>query len=84
MSPTALPSFPRAVAAVNTRGAACPGMQLPKRGTADIKKAVFAESNPSSPTVGSTFNQCSFGTTRLNTSNSIVTDLVTLPCNGTT
>jgi hypothetical protein len=61
----------------------CPGTSLPKFSVDDVKKTVFAEFNPSSPTVGSLYNKCSYGKTTLTAANSQVADLVQLPCNGT-
>jgi hypothetical protein len=34
--------------------------------------------------VGALFNRCSYQKTRLNTTNSVVADVVRLPCSGTT
>ena len=82
--PRPCPSRCLAVAGMADSTTACPGTALPKFSVDDVKKAVFAESNPSSPTVGSTFNKCSYGKTKLTTANSRVADLVQLPCNGIT
>lgn len=49
---------------------------------AAVKKAVFEELSPRGVTVGSTLNRCSYGITKLTTSNSLVAPLVNLPCNG--
>ncbi|KAL4439954.1 hypothetical protein ABPG75_002955 [Micractinium tetrahymenae] len=70
------------IAGVDASGAACPNTALPKYSAADIKKAVFEELNPGGTTVGSTFNRCSFGKSRLTMTNSLVADLVKLPCAG--
>jgi hypothetical protein len=69
---------------VDATGAACPGVVLPKFTAADVKGAVFAESNPTGTTVGSTYGKCSMGKTKLTVANSKVADLVKLPCDGTT
>ncbi len=44
---------------------------------------MFQELNPGGVTVGSTFNKCSYGKTKLTQANSLVADLVKLPCSGT-
>ncbi|KAL4857219.1 hypothetical protein ACK3TF_002516 [Chlorella vulgaris] len=72
------------IAGVDATGAACPGVTLPKFTAADVKGAVFAESNPTGTTVGSTYSKCSMGKTKLTVANSKVADLVKLPCAGTT
>jgi hypothetical protein len=64
-------------------GSACPGTTLPRFSAADVSRTMFAEVNPGGATVGSIYNKCSYGKTRLTTANSRVTDMVRLGCNGT-
>lgn len=64
--------------------AACPGTSLPTTSVDAVKQTMFAEANPSGITVGSTYNQCSYGKTRLTAANSMVADIVQLPCSGNT
>ncbi|KAL4421679.1 hypothetical protein ABPG77_001220 [Micractinium sp. CCAP 211/92] len=71
------------IAGVASPGVACPGTTLPLTTVAAVKKAVFEELSPRGVTVGSTLNRCSYGITKLTTSNSLVAPLVNLPCNGT-
>jgi hypothetical protein len=47
-----------------------------------VRKTVFPDANPSGVTVGSTFNRCSYGKSKLTRANSYVADLVQLPCDG--
>ena len=82
--PARLPLLPRAVAAVTPSGASCPGTQPPPLTADELRGVVLAEASPNATTVGSTFNQCSFGKTKLTANNSLVTDVVELPCSGTT
>ena len=72
-----------AVATKTETGAACPGTSLPKFGVDAVKKAVFEQANPTGATVGGTYNKCSSGRTTLTPANSLVAEVVELPCNGT-
>ncbi|KAL4452150.1 hypothetical protein ABPG75_007812 [Micractinium tetrahymenae] len=72
------------IAGVNTDGTACTNTALPSTTAAQVRKAVFQELNPGGVTVGSTYNKCSYGKTKLTQANSLVADTVQLPCNGTT
>lgn len=47
-------------------------------------QAMFAEMNPTGPTVGGIYNQCSHNRSRLTMANSLVADRVRLPCAGNT
>jgi len=68
---------------VDASGAACPGTQLPAFTVDQVKQAVFAEASVNgSSTVGGTFTQCSHGKSPMNAQNSMVADLVELPCSG--
>ncbi|EFN55656.1 hypothetical protein CHLNCDRAFT_57838 [Chlorella variabilis] len=49
-----------------------------------VERVVFQEGNSRRATVASTFNLCSYGKTRLTRKNSLVSDLVQLPCKGST
>ncbi|KAL4440139.1 hypothetical protein ABPG75_003140 [Micractinium tetrahymenae] len=49
-----------------------------------VRAAIFEEVSPDNVTVGSTYNKCSYGKTRLTASNSLLADPVELPCSGTT
>jgi hypothetical protein len=50
-----------------------------------VRQVVFPELAISgTSTVGALFNRCSYQKTRLNSTNSLVTDVVRLPCSGTT
>lgn len=79
----ALP-LPLAVSGVSSPGVACPTTALPLSTVAAVRRAVFQELSPRGPTVGGTYNRCSYNTSRLDMSNSLVAPLVELPCNGTT
>lgn len=50
---------------------------------AAVKRTAFEELRPGGVTIGSTYNRCSYNTSRLTMANSLVTPLVHLPCNGT-
>lgn len=76
--------LPAAVAAIGADGKACPSTQLPQVPVSQVKQAIFQEANRDGITVGSLYNQCSYGKTRLTSLNSLVAPLVKLPCNGTT
>jgi len=71
--------FPTAVAAAGS----CPGVGPPWATVAEVRRAVLPEQNPEGPTVGSIFNECSYGKSRLGEQNSLVMGLVRLPCSGT-
>lgn len=65
-------------------GAACPGTQPPKFSADEVRRAVFVENSPNRTTVGSIFNRCSYGKTKLTANNSRVVEPVKLPCEGVT
>lgn len=69
---------------MDTDGTACTNTAIPSTTAAQVRKAVFQELNPGGVTVGSTYNKCSYGKTKLTQANSLVADVVKLPCNGTT
>ena len=71
------------MSAVDASGAACPGTSLGTKTRAQVQAAVFQELSPTVVTVGSMFQRCTFGGAKLNTSNSAVTAVTTLPCSGT-
>ena len=62
---------------------ACPGTTLPTVTNSQLRQVMFDETNSSTPSVASTYNQCSYNTTKITTATSNVTGLVVLPCNGT-
>lgn len=66
------------------RGGACPGTTLPTATADDVRSAVLAERNPKGPTLGSTYRDCSYGQSLVNARNSLVPDIVELPCQGST
>lgn len=72
------------IAALGAQGRACPGTQLPRFKLPQIRAAIFQEANPRGVTVGSTFNRCSYGKSKLTTGNSLVAEVVELPCQATT
>ncbi|KAL4434126.1 hypothetical protein ABPG75_000567 [Micractinium tetrahymenae] len=65
-------------------GAVCPGTALPSNTADEVRATVLQEANPAGITVGSTYNQCSYGKSRLTAQNSLVTDTLVLPCQGET
>ena len=74
-----------AVSASNfTTRKVCTNSAAPVYTVDQIKKAVFAELNPNQPTVGGTFNQCSYGKSQLTQNNSDVAPMVQLNCSGLT
>ena len=80
-----LPPPRPAVYAQTAGGAACPGTTLPTVNAPMVRQVVFPELAISgTSTVGALFNRCSYQKTRLNSTNSLVTDVVRLPCSGTT
>ena len=79
-----LPPASLAVALKQANGAACAGTSLPKFSTAAVRKTVFAELNPTGATVGGSFAKCSNQRSRLTQANSLVAEVVSLPCSGTT
>ena len=83
--PCTLPPAAPAVYAQSAEGAACPGTTLPTLSSPLVRQVVFAELAPSGrASVGALFNRCSYQKTQLNTTNSVVTEIVSLPCTGTT
>lgn len=72
------------LAAKTASGAYCAGLTAPPLTKASIRRVMFAEVNTGDPanTVGGTFNMCSHNKTLLTAANSLVTDPVTLGCNG--
>ena len=86
LSPPRAPPAPppaSAVAAAASDGSACPGSGPVQATAAQVRSAVFAESNPGGATVGGTFDRCSFGKTKLTAASSRVAEIATIPCNGT-
>lgn len=49
---------------------------------AEVRATVLQEARPAGITVGSTFNKCSYGKSRLTAQNSLVADTLVLPCQG--
>ena len=78
------PPLPTAVAARAPDGSACPGTELPRSTADDVRRTVFAAAAaPGAATVGGLYAACSAGATRINPGNSLVANLVELPCSGT-
>ncbi|PSC67339.1 hypothetical protein C2E20_8969 [Micractinium conductrix] len=72
------------IAATFSSGVACSGTSLPTMTRADIQEEVFSELAAfGTPTVAAAFNRCSYQRSRLNMTNSNVTDIVRIPCSGT-
>ncbi|KAL4430186.1 hypothetical protein ABPG77_004968 [Micractinium sp. CCAP 211/92] len=67
----------------DANGSVCPGTSPPLNTPAEVRATVLQEANPSGITVGSTYNKCSYGRSRLTAQNSLVADTVVLPCQGT-
>jgi hypothetical protein len=61
----------------------CPGTSAAPLTKTQIQQTVFEELS-SGDSVGEHFNQCSFNKTKLTMDNSMVADLVTIPCSGNT
>jgi len=84
------PSLPHcplcpAVAPLDTSGGACPGTQPPRLSAEQVRAVVFQERAPAgATTLSSMYNGCSYNKTRLTMRNSLVADMVYLPCYNTT
>ena len=66
-------------------GGACPGTTLPATTAAEVRRVMFPDYALSgAASVGGQINRCSYQKTRLNSTNSAVTEVVRLPCSGTT
>lgn len=83
-APSLLPPRHSAVSGRDASGAACPGTSLPSNTADKVRATVLQEANPSGVTVGSTYNKCSYGKSRLTAQNSLVADTLMLPCQGET
>ncbi|KAL4430187.1 hypothetical protein ABPG77_004969 [Micractinium sp. CCAP 211/92] len=66
------------------RGGACPGTTLPATTADDVRSVVLPERNPKGVTLGSTYRDCSYGQSLVNARNSMVPEIVELPCQGST
>ena len=69
---------------MTSAGTPCRGTGPAPLNRSQIQQAVFEEmqADPGVSTVGSTYNYCSYGKTRLTTDNSLVADTVRLGCSG--
>ena len=88
-----LPALCRARAAVEAFGSdgkVCPGTAPTKCGgtspcdVAKLKEKIFAELNKDGDSVGGSFNKCSLGAHKFDSTTSFVTDVIRVPCSGNT
>jgi hypothetical protein len=75
--------LPTAVAMKQADGSACPGTALPEFTADQVRASVFEELAPNNVTLGFLYNKCSYGSSKINMTNSLVADTVELPCNST-
>ncbi|KAL4858282.1 Autolysin [Chlorella vulgaris] len=71
------------IAGLTAEGAACMPTPVPALTKAAVQRMVFKAADSQAMTVDQTYNMCSYGKTKVTPQNSMVTDVVKLPCSGT-